>query len=115
LVEAVADIQVGVDLSRVQPNDIRVDGDKISVTLPHAEIMSIELRPEGTSVHELSGPLFAGCDNMEIEALNKARQQLRDETLRNPHALIMAERLATEQLTEFLNRLGFSQVEITFK
>jgi hypothetical protein len=115
LIEAVADIQVGVDLSRVQPKDIWVDDNKISVTLPHAEIMSIELRPEDISVHERAGPLFAGCDNMEIEALNKARQQLRDETLRNPNALTIAERLATEHLTEFLRRLGFSQVEITFK
>lgn len=92
-----------------------MDGTTIKVALPHAEILSINLIPEAVAVHERAVPLGGGCDNIEIEALNKAREQFGDETRQNPNALAIAERLAKEQLTEFLHQIGFSQVEITFK
>jgi len=115
LIEAIADVQVGVDLSQVKPEDVRIDGSTVKITLPRAKILSIDLKPELVSVYESDYPLAARCDGLELQALSQARPQLWEETLSNPNSLAMAERLVTEQLTEFLGFLGFSQIVITFE
>jgi hypothetical protein len=52
---------------------------------------------------------------LESEALEKARQQLRQEIGGNESMNKLAQEFARLQLAEFLRKAGFTAVEITFE
>ncbi len=41
-----ATVKAGIDLNRLSPSAIRVDGKKVSIDLPAAQILSVIVRPE---------------------------------------------------------------------
>jgi hypothetical protein len=116
LLMAVGKIQVGVDLSQVKDEDVQIEDTTVKVILPHAIITSVELLPNEALIYDSKRRwLFSEYEGIEVEALDKAREQLRDETLSNKGMLELGEQLARLQLTDFLRQTGFEEVEITFK
>ncbi len=114
LLKAVGKVQLGVNLGQV--SNVKVTGNKISLTLPAPEVTSVELLPEQSQIFDSVQVWFLSqYKGMETEALEKARQQLGDEVADNPSMMDMASEMARLQLTEFLRKAGFATVEITFK
>ena len=116
LLQAVGNIQVGVDLTKIRDSDVQIKGQALRVVLPHATIASVELLPNESLIYDTDRAwLFSEYEGLEIEALEKARDQLRNETLHNKGMLELGELLARLQLTEFLRQAGYEEVEITFR
>jgi hypothetical protein len=95
---------------------VRVEGTKATLVLPHATITSVELLPALSRIYDSDRSwLFSQYEGLEVEALERARQQLRQETLRNQEWLHLTEQVARLQLIDFLRGLGFTEVHISFE
>ena len=116
LLLAVSRIRMGVDLGDVKPADVRIQGRALSVGLPHAQVISVELLPDESRIYDYQQSfLFSQYKGLEVEALEKARQQLLESASANGGMLALAEEFARLQLSEFLRKAGFDRVEVTFR
>lgn len=109
-------IRAGVDLSKLKPSDVQINGRSIKLKLPRAQVLTVELLPEVSRVFDSRRSwLFSEYEGLELEAMNEARRKLRAEAERNAAMLEMAETMTRLQLAEFLRKAGFEQVEIEFE
>jgi hypothetical protein len=106
--EAVA----GVDLAKLQPDDVTVTGRRVTVTLPRAELFSIRIDNERSRVYSRETGLFSSLDpQLETDVRREAERQLRDAAMQGK-ILDHANENARTTLTSFLRGLGFDQVEL---
>ncbi len=113
LLKATGEIQMGIDLSQVR--DVQIDGDTIRFTAPKPEILSVELLPDKSQIFESRQVLFlSNYTGLETEALETARQQLRAEVAANSSMAELAEEFGRLKLTDFLRKVGYANVEVTF-
>jgi hypothetical protein len=113
LLKATGEIQMGIDLSQVR--DVQIDGDTIRFTAPKPEIISVELLPDKSQIYESQQLIFlSNYSGLETEALEMARQQLRAEVATNSSMTALAEEFGRLKLTEFLRKVGYTNVEVTF-
>ena len=116
VLQVVGNIHAGIDLNKIKPENVRINGKAIRMVLPRAEIISVELMPEASRIYESDQTLiFSDYKGLEIEAMDEARQKLRENSEHNQKMLQMAETLARLQLTELLRSLGYEHIEIVFE
>lgn len=113
---AMGRIRAGVDLSKIKPSDVHINGRSIKIKVPRAQVLTVELLPEASRVFDSQRSwLFSEYEGLELEALDEARRKLRAEAERNAAMLEIAETMTRLQLAEFLRKAGFEQVEIEFE
>jgi hypothetical protein len=101
----------GVDFSRMEPDDIAVNGHKVTLYLPPAEILFSKLDNERTGVYEYEKGLFTRRD-IQLESELRARAE--EELVRRATEdgiLMQAETNAKAYLLLLLQTLGFTEVE----
>jgi len=113
LLKAVGKVQVSIDLSQVR--DVTIGGAKITLTAPKPAVTSVELLPQRSQIFERTNVwLLSQYVGLESAALEQARQQMRAEIDENESMLRLAQEFARLQLTEFLRKTGYTEVEIHF-
>lgn len=113
LLKATGEVQMGIDLGQVQ--DVEIDGTSIRLTVPKPEILSVELLPERSQIFARQQNIFlSNYTGLETEALEMGRRQLRAEVMATPSTLALAEEYGRLQLSEFLRKLGYETIEITY-
>lgn len=113
LIKVVGEVQVGIDLSQVR--DVQVAGKMIRFTAPAPEVTSVELLPEQSQIYDsLNVFLLSQYPGLESAALEKARLQIRADIANNASMMKLAQEFSRLQLTQFLQKTGFSTVEINF-
>ncbi|MCS6848217.1 MAG: DUF4230 domain-containing protein [Anaerolineae bacterium] len=116
VIMALGKIRAGVDLSKIKPSDVQINGKSIKIKVPRAQVLTVELLPEASRVFDSQRSwLFSEYEGLELEALDEARRKLREEAERNVAMLEIAETMTRLQLAEFLRKAGFEQVEIEFE
>jgi hypothetical protein len=116
LLMAVGDVQAGVDLGQIEPEDVEIDGTRLRVVVPHATVTSVELLPGETRIYDSEQSwILSDYEGLETEALEQARRQLREEAEQNEGMMALADRVARLQLADLLYKLGFTEVEIVFR
>jgi hypothetical protein len=110
-----ATVKDGIDLNRLSPSAIRVDGKKVSIDLPAAQILSVIVRPEEirTEYEEvgLFRSDFTAAERNSLMAQGEAqirRQVAETGILRD------AESQAGIALGNLFRSMGFSEVSIRF-
>ena len=102
----------GIDLAKVQPRDVSVNGRSVSLGLPAAEIFSTRIDNSKTRVYSRDTGLFTSPDpNLESEVREAAERQLQQAALEDG-VLKSAEQNAQSALTSLMKGLGFEQVAI---
>ncbi|HEX8029571.1 MAG TPA: DUF4230 domain-containing protein [Vicinamibacterales bacterium] len=102
----------GVDLSKVQPEQIEVNKKTVVMTLPAAEIFATRIDNEKTRVYSRETGLFTQPDpNLESDMRKEAERQIRQAAL-DGKILDTAAANARTTLTTFLTGLGFERVEV---
>ena len=102
----------GIDLAKVQPQDVSITGRAVSLRIPRAEIFSTRIDNAKTRVYSRDTGLFTSPDpNLESEVREAAEQQLQQAALQDG-VLKTAEQNAQSTLTSMLRGLGFEQVVI---
>ncbi|HKM91528.1 MAG TPA: DUF4230 domain-containing protein [Candidatus Acidoferrales bacterium] len=101
----------GVDLSKIQPGDVTVNGRSISLRLPSAEVFLTRLDSARTRVYSRDTGLFSSPDpNLESEVRQEAERQLQEAALQDG-ILKSAEQNARSTISSILQGLGFEHVE----
>jgi Protein of unknown function (DUF4230) len=105
------EVIAGVDLSKLQPSDVVVNGHSVSIHLPAAEIFTVPIDNEKSKVYSRETGLFSTPDpNLETEVRQEGERQLRDAALQDG-VLDSSNKNARQILTSLLNGLGFDNVE----
>jgi hypothetical protein len=112
LLVATGEVEAGVDLAEMDEDDVRVDGDRVTVDLPEPQVLSSSLDEERTRVYDRDrGLLNLGADDVLVQ---EARQDAEAEvvsTAEENGILETAERNAEESIRAFVTSLGFEEVE----
>jgi Protein of unknown function (DUF4230) len=106
------EVVAGVDLSKLQPNDVVVSDRSVAIHLPQAEIFTTRLDSAKTRVYSRETGLFSSPDpNLESEVREEAERQLQAAALQDG-ILKTATANARQTLTTLLRGLGFETVRI---
>ena len=105
----------GVDLAKLKPEDVRIDGAdrrSVHVTLPQSEIFTTTLDNEHTRVYSRTTGLLVPVDrDLESDTRAKAQEQLRQAALTDG-ILDAARKNARSTISALLYSLGFQHVEV---
>ena len=102
----------GLDLSKLQPSDVMVHGNSVSIHLPAAEIFTTRLDNAKTRVYSRDTGLFTTPDpNLEGEVRQEAERQLQAAALQDG-ILKTADQNGRQTVTSLMTGLGFAAVEI---
>jgi hypothetical protein len=108
-------LRAGVDLTRVQPQNVVIDGTSIKIVVPQPSIVGVELLPDESRVYDAERTWFLSeYTGLEVEAMDEAKRQLASANPTNTRMLESAEAVARLQLTNFLRDLGFQKVDVIF-
>jgi hypothetical protein len=101
----------GVDLTKLQPGDVTVQGQSISLRLPQAQILVTRLDNAQTRVYSRDTGLFSSPDpNLESEVRQEAERQLQEAAMQGD-ILKTAEGNARTTISSLLQGLGFKKVD----
>lgn len=104
------EIIAGVDLAKLNPDDIRVEGGVLYVRLPEAEIFVSRLDNEKSYVYDReTGLLTHGNINLETEARRAAEDEMRKSAV-DDGILEQAQLNAENYLSRLLRALGYPEV-----
>jgi hypothetical protein len=102
----------GVDLAKLQPSDVVIEGQNIRIALPKAEIFSTRIDNTKTRVYSRDTGLFSSPDpNLESEVREEAERQLQQAALQDG-ILKAADQNAHSTIQGMIKGLGFKQVDI---
>jgi hypothetical protein len=106
------EVVAGINLAGVQPGDVRIEGQKVSINLPAAEVFSTRIDNARTKVYSRDTGLFSSPDpNLESEVREEAERQLQQAALQDG-ILKTAGDNARSTITGMLKGFGFHEVEI---
>jgi hypothetical protein len=101
----------GVDLSKLEPADVVVQGQSISLRLPLAQILVTRLDNAQTRVYSRDTGLFSSPDpNLESEVRQEAERQLQEAAMQGD-ILKTADGNARSTISSLLQGLGFKKVD----
>jgi hypothetical protein len=102
----------GIDLAGVQPADVTVAGDKVSIKLPAAEVFTTSLDNTKTRVYSRETGLLSSTDPfLESEVRQEAERQLTEAALQDG-ILAMAAQNGKTTIAGLLRGIGFREVEV---
>jgi hypothetical protein len=102
----------GINLAALRPSDVAVQGQKVTIHLPAAEVFSTRIDNAKTKVYSRDTGLFSSPDpNLESEVREEAERQLQQAALQDG-ILKTAEDNARSTVTGMLQGFGFYEVEI---
>jgi hypothetical protein len=105
----------GVDLNKIEPEDIEVQGASVRIVLPAPEILYSRIDNERTRVYERKTGLFRQLDDtLEGRARYLAEQSLREWAIERK-IYEKAEASTQVQIESLLRSLGFTEITIEFK
>lgn len=116
LMRCSATITAGIDLSSITREQVRIDKKNIQLALPHAKLISINIKPEDITVQYQEVDLFRQTFSSEernalaIQAENQIKESIAELGI-----LQTAETNASLFVNNFLNRLGYEQININFE
>ncbi len=111
---ATGEVEAGVDLASLGPDDVEVDGERVTIRLPEPEILSSSLDEEKTGVYDRDQGLLRLRPDDEL--VGEARREAEAEitaTAQENGILDYARTNAQDSIRAFVTTLGFEEVEFT--
>ena len=106
------EVIAGINLAELQTGDVQVQGQKVSIHLPHAEVFSTRIDSARTKVYSRDTGLFSSPDpNLESEVREEAERQLLQSALQDGMLKTAAENARTT-ISGMLEGFGFHEVDI---
>jgi len=106
------EVVAGINLAGVQPGDVLIQGQKVSIHLPAAELFSTRIDNARTKVYSRDTGLFSSPDpNLESEVREEAERQLQQAALQDGILKTAADN-ARSTISGMLKGFGFHEVDI---
>jgi hypothetical protein len=113
LLVAHGEVVAGIDLSKLQPDDVTVVSDTVTIRLPSPEILHKSLDNEKTYVYDRQTGIFNKPDpNLETDIRRVAEQEILETALEDG-ILIKATENAKDVLRTLITGLGYEEVRFT--
>lgn len=110
-----ASIVAGIDLSKLTPDDITINGDAITLILPHAKLLYVDIKPEDVRTAYEDVSLFrTQFSAAEKNALAIQAEKQIIESAPSLGVFVTAETNATLFIDNFLKNLGYKNIQIRF-
>lgn len=110
LVQIHGTVIAGIDMEKIQPGDLRFDGNVLYVRLPPAEVFVTSLDESKTEVYNVQEGVFADVDpNMVVNALAAGKEKILNSALEDG-ILTQAQSNGEAYLLKFFNALGYKSV-----
>lgn len=111
LLVATGDVEAGVDLASLGRDDVKVNGETVTISLPEPEILSVSLDEQKTGVYDRDfGPLNLHPDDDLVEQARVAAVDRIEQAARDEDILDQAEQNAEDSIRAFVRTLGFEEV-----
>ena len=111
LLVATGNVEAGVDLALLGRDDVKVDGETVTIRLPEPEILSVSLDEQKTGVYDRDlGPLNLRPDDDLVEQARAAAVDRIEQAARDEDILDQAEQNAEDSIRAFVTALGFEEV-----
>ena len=111
LLVATGDVEAGVNLADLEGEDVRVDGETVTIRLPEPEILSVSLDEDETGVYDRDlGLLNIRPDDDLVEEARDAAVGEIEKAARDEEILDQAEQNAENGIHAFVTSLGFKEV-----
>lgn len=110
-----ASLVAGIDLSKLSEQQIKINGDQISVTLPKAHLLYINIKPEDIKTVYQRVSLFR--DQFSSEEKNQLAAQAQKQITSAVDSIGIinsAETNATIFINNFLQKLGYKTIQVNF-
>jgi hypothetical protein len=106
------EVVAGINLAGLQPGDVLVQGQRVSIHLPAAEVFTTRIDNARTRVYSRDTGLFSSPDpNLESEVREEAERQLRQAALQDGILKTAADN-ARSTISGMLKGFGFHEVEL---
>ena len=111
LLVAVGEVEAGVDLAKMGREDVRVNGNEVTIRLPEPEVLSTSLDENRTRVYDRDFSLLnlRPDDELVEEARGTAEEKV-EAAARENGVLDQAESNAEDSIRAFVRSLGFEEV-----
>jgi CRISPR/Cas system-associated protein Csx1 len=115
LMSCEASIKAGIDFSNINEGDITIEGKSISLVLPKAHFISMNIKPEDVRVEYVETGLFRDdFTTSERDALlAQGEKQIRNST-EALGVIAAAEANASLFISNYLKMLGYNRINIRF-
>lgn len=116
LFSCTAYLKAGIDLEELTPDDILVENNSITVTLPHAKLLSLNMPAEEIYlVYDRVSFFRSGFSAQQrMDLLVQAENDINEDIV-NLGITAEAEANASELMTAMLKQIGFENVNIKFE
>jgi hypothetical protein len=105
------EVVAGINLAGLQPGDVLIQGQKVTIHLPVAEVFSTRIDNSKTRVYSRDTGLFSSPDpNLESEVREEAERQLRLAALQDGILKTAADN-ARSTITGMLKGFGFQETD----
>ena len=112
LVVATGEVEAGVDQAEMGEDDVRVDGDRMTIDLLEPQILSSSLDEERTRVYDRDRGLFnLGADDVLVQEARQAAEPEVVATAEENGILQTVGSNAEESIRAFVKTLGFEEAE----
>ena len=102
----------GIDLTGLQPGDVLIHGQRVSIHMPAAEVFSTRIDNARTKVYSRDTGLFSSPDpDLESQVREEAERQLQQDALQDGILKTAADN-ARNTISGMLKGLGFHEVDI---
>jgi hypothetical protein len=102
----------GINLTGLQPGDVLIQGQKVSIHLPAAEVFSTRIDNARTKVYSRDTGLFSSPDpDLESEVREEAERQLQQDAVQDGILKIATDN-ARSTISGMLTGFGFREVDI---
>jgi hypothetical protein len=111
LLVATGDVEAGMNLADLGREDVKVNGEMVTIRLPEPEILSASLDEDETRVYDRDfGLLNLRPDDDLAEQARGAAVERIEQAARDENILENAERNAEDSIRAFVTTLGFEEV-----
>jgi len=116
LITCEASLKAGIDFSTIHANQIDIRNKRISITLPHATLFSLNIKPEDIKVaYEETGIFRSSFSTQERDMLTVQAEKQIQQSADSLGILKTAETNARLFITQFLRNVGYDDVEVRFE
>ena len=106
------EVVAGINLANLHPGDVLIQGQKVSIHLPAAELFSTRIDNARTKVYSRDTGLFSSPDpNLESQVREEAERQLQQAALQDGILKTAADN-ARSTISSMLKGFGFHEVDI---
>ena len=108
---AVTEVRAGIDLGKIEADDLVLIGNRLEITLPPVELLDLKLDIEKSEIYDVRKSIFLSPDSSQLhQQLQKQALENARENALSTDILLHAERNAITKIQSFYEHMDYDVV-----